>query len=133
MSDTTVAEICEEADIATKTFFNHYSTKEALIEELCLEAAGSQALLVNRILESDSSTTDRFRMIFEATVKDIEERGEMHPEYLLRIFAVKDETGRLAAWRYRDGFFAILSEGVTRGDVDPDIGLETVTDRKSTL
>lgn len=34
---TTVEDICEQADIARKTFYNHYSSKQELIDHLCDE------------------------------------------------------------------------------------------------
>jgi AcrR family transcriptional regulator len=41
LEDVTVDEICELADVAKKTFYNHYPSKQELIETI------SQALLIN--------------------------------------------------------------------------------------
>ena len=34
VATTTVAEICERADVAQKTFFNHFETKPQLLREI---------------------------------------------------------------------------------------------------
>jgi len=53
---TTVEDICEEADIARKTFYNHYSGKQELIHQLCdrLLYSPNEALL-KLLYEQDQS------------------------------------------------------------------------------
>ena len=51
VNDVTVGEICELADLATKTFFNHYSSKDDLVREVSLDFADTNQHVLEQALE----------------------------------------------------------------------------------
>src|SRR3972149_6149201 len=62
--ETRVAEICDRADIAHKTFFNHFPTKLHLLREIA--HAGLERLVaeIESIRRSELSTPQRLHRLF---------------------------------------------------------------------
>ena len=92
---TTVAEICDAADVAEKTFFNHFASKPDMLREIArvelgvlldlLAAAGREAA------PSDVGTRlDRF---FRLLADRVEAAGPMRRELLTELVHLAHETG----------------------------------------
>ena len=63
--ETRVADVCERADIAQKTFFNHYPTKLDLLREIA--HAGIEQLMfeIEDIRKADLGTRERIHRFFD--------------------------------------------------------------------
>ena len=62
---TTALEIADTADVAEKTFYNHFPTKQHLIEELAQRSLEGTAKLLDDARRHPGTTADRLRHFFE--------------------------------------------------------------------
>src|SRR5574342_583964 len=69
---TTVAEICERADVAQKTFFNHFASKQQLLRELAREALERLFVRLEEIRKRPGSTAERLSAFFRQIADDAE-------------------------------------------------------------
>ena len=69
--ETTVVEICERADVAHKTFFNHFPTKLDLLREIA--HAGIEQLMfeIEEIRKADIGTPERIARFFDTVASQI--------------------------------------------------------------
>ena len=111
-ASTRVADICEKADIAHKTFFNHFPAKRDLLHEIA-------SLYLEKFLgdleesrKTPGSTRDRIRFLFERVAENAEAAGPMHRELVTEIVHVAHETGTEGeqARRLHEAFGAIVRE-----------------------
>ena len=61
----TVEAICQRADIARQTFFNHFASKDALLDALVAAGRTFVRALVDRACEEGASTGERLHVLFE--------------------------------------------------------------------
>jgi AcrR family transcriptional regulator len=116
---TKVAEIADRADVAHKTFFNHFPTKDELVRELC-EAALTQLLAdIDAARRSPGPTADRLARFFEQIASNALEAGPMHRELLAELIHAGHGTGTEPdkARRLHDAFGALVRDGVAAGEV----------------
>jgi AcrR family transcriptional regulator len=106
--ETRVADVCERADIAQKTFFNHFPTKLDLLREIA--HAG-----VERI-----GTPERVHRFFDTVAAHITEAGPKNRELLVELVhlisgdaAERSEQVR----RLHAAFRGIVEDGLALGDV----------------
>jgi AcrR family transcriptional regulator len=128
---TKVSEICERADVAHKTFFNHFPTKQHVVRELA--SYGIEQLLVDieTARKEGLSTRDRLLHFFGQISEMAGEAGPMHRELLTEIIhAAHASAEPNQALRLRSAFGAIVNDGLTLGDVtrrhDPDTLTEMI-------
>ena len=127
VSATTVAEICLGADVATKTFFNHFSTKQQLVERL---AHASLEIFLNDLASLRTETTDLqdWLLRFFAQVADtVTHAGPMHRELVNEIVhAISSDSGETQqALQLREAFLNVVRDGVARGEVSTLHDVET--------
>lgn len=127
---TTVVEICALADVAEKTFFNHFTSKKQMLQAF---AAVGLANLVEWIEVSRArpgSTRDRLIHFFDHLARMTAEGGPAHRELLADIVAVSHEAGDETAQArlLHDAFGGFVTDGIALGDVDPLPGVETLTE-----
>ena len=66
---TTVEEICEAAEVARKTFYNYYNSKQDLIRELSDSMLYDETYnVIELAIEKYGSTRERIRFIFSVMV-----------------------------------------------------------------
>ncbi len=126
----TVAEICERADVAHKTFFNHFPTKQDLVRAM---ADASIEILLEEIERARSTgrTTDgRLRLFFESVAERATSAGPMHRELLTEIIHAAQRTADepANARRLHAAFRAIVDDGVAAGEVTRRHPPETLTE-----
>jgi AcrR family transcriptional regulator len=92
---TTVADICERADVARQTFFNHFATKQDLVDELARRGH------------------DFFLEVLETARRE----GRTIGEQLARIFALIHETTSALGPMHRDLLTEVVH--VVHGASDP--------------
>ncbi|MDP6978210.1 MAG: TetR/AcrR family transcriptional regulator [Myxococcota bacterium] len=127
---TRVAAICDRADVAHKTFFNHFPAKQDLLREM---ASVYLAGLLERLEETrkqPGTTGDRITFFFDRVAENACEIGSMHRELITEVVHVIHESGTETeqAQKLQNAFGAIIAEGVARGDITTDHPPETLTD-----
>jgi AcrR family transcriptional regulator len=130
VAGTTVAAICEKADIAHKTFFNHFPAKQELLREIA-------SVHINKLLENleetrkrPGTTRERIHFFFELVADNSEAAGPMHRELITEVVHVAHEAGAEPeqARQLHAAFGAIINEGITLGDITNEHDPGTLTD-----
>lgn len=118
---TTVEEVCELADVARKTFYNYFSSKQHLINHLCetLIFDKSRRLMATACAHSPV-TIERLHFYIDSTSANL--RGFAAVERVLIRYVMQDvahDQQRAAhTWVHlSDIFSAMIAEGQQRGDV----------------
>ncbi len=126
--DVTVEEVCARADVARKTFYNYYPSKQALIREL------SDALLLDETwnliemaIESRASTADRLRFVFEQMAENLANFAMLERtlvrQALLDLNA-DPGTGSEQLRQENAAFLLLLRAGLDNRDVRRDVAPE---------
>src|SRR5258706_2394691 len=93
-ASTTALEIADNADVAEKTFYNHFPTKQHLIEELAGRSIEGTARLLAEARALPASTADRLRHFCERSA-DVAELGtrELTREAILELVRMAQVDG----------------------------------------
>ena len=129
-TETAVVEICDRADIAHKTFFNHFPSKRHLLRAVANEALDRLLVDIEEVRKQPLSTRERLLRFFRRVADDAEEAGPMHRELLTEIIHVAHEVGNEPeqARRLHDGFGALVRDGRAAGDVTSAHTITTQTE-----
>jgi AcrR family transcriptional regulator len=129
--ETRVAEICDRADIAHKTFFNHFPSKLHLLRQIA--HAGIEQLLVEfeDIRKADLATRERLHRLFDTVAGHMSEDGPKNRELVTELVHAisgdpeeRSDQGR----RLHAAFAGIVEGGVAQGDVTRRHDVETLTE-----
>ncbi len=125
---TKVDEICERADVAQKTFFNHFATKQHLVSEIATTFLESLFATLDELRQSAGSASERLTQFFSGLAERSEEAGPMHRELVLEVIRVAHlEHHEPAQMRFvQDAFRAFLED--CRDELRPDHPIETLTE-----
>ena len=118
--ETRVADVCDRADIAQKTFFNHFPSKLDLLREIAHAGIGELMFGIEDIRKADLSTRDRILRFFDTVAVHIAEAGPKSRELLVELVhlisgdaAERSEQVR----RLHAAFRGIVEDGLSQGDV----------------
>ena len=127
---TTVAEICERADVAQKTFFNHFESKPQLLREMAGEGLERMCVDLEEIRKRHRNTADRLAAFFRQIADNAEAAGPMHREVLTEMIHVAQDTSSEPeqARRLHAAFGALVRDGRADGDVSREDSLATQTE-----
>jgi len=117
---TKVSEISDRADVAHKTFFNHFPTKQHLLQAIAEEAMNEQLEGFEELRKQPLSTAERIERVFHQVADRAETSGLMRPELLLEIIRVthaSEAHGEGEARKLHDAFAGIVRDGLAAGDV----------------
>ena len=127
---TTVVGICERADVAEKTFFNHFTSKKHLLQTFAVDGLNQLLEWIESARKGSGSFGEKLERFFMQLVDEVEQRGPMHRELLAEIVAVaheaRDETRQ--ARLLHDAFSGLVRDGFERGDIAERHDMETVTE-----
>lgn len=127
---TTVAGICEQADVAYKTFFNHFESKHALLLEIEQEALEGLLAHFDTALALPGSTRERLAQLFEGIAREAEAAGPMHRELLTELIhsvhARGDEPEQVR--RVEAAARRLVEAGREQGDVRRDQPVEILAE-----
>jgi AcrR family transcriptional regulator len=116
---TKVTEICDRADVAHKTFFNHFVSKQQLVRGLA--EASLEELLddIARARRQGGTTSERIEAFFDTVAASAAAAGPMHRELLTEIIQAAQTAGSQPdqARRLHAAFAGIVDDGVRAGDV----------------
>jgi AcrR family transcriptional regulator len=127
---TTVADICERADVAHKTFFNHFPAKQDLLRAMADEAIEVLFDDIERARRGGRNTAARIAAFFEGVAATAGAAGPMRRELLTEIIhaAQKGAGDPDNARRLHAAFGAIVREGIAAEDVTRKHSAETLTE-----
>ncbi len=115
---TTVLDICEQADVAQQTFFNHFPSKGDLILEMGRMGREFLIASIDKALGQEASTTARLEKIFTGLFAASIEVGPMHHEFVTEVFhGARSAAIGEAVPRLRDAFVRLVRAGQAQGDV----------------
>lgn len=116
---TKVAEICARADVARKTFFNHFPAKQDLVQELAGGALDELLADIEGARRQPGATRARLARFFAHVAESSRDAGPMHRELLTEIIQAAHRAGTEGrqARLLHDAFGAIVRAGVEAGDV----------------
>ena len=124
---TKIDEICERADVAQKTFFNHFPTKQHLIRELAQDIVDELHGVLEEARKQPLPTRERFDYFFERVADDSQSFARVRKELIIEVIRVSqgdsEQTRKLHA-----SFGAILREGAARGEVTSAHSVEFLTE-----
>jgi AcrR family transcriptional regulator len=113
---TTIEEICARADVAPRTFFNHFPKRDDMVRALALERLrGLGDLLVERQASADRPTPALLVVLFDDVADWLEASGPAYRELVGAMLAVSpgvERSGELHA-----AFLTVLKDGAARGEV----------------
>lgn len=121
---TTALEISEAADVAEKTFYNHFPTKQHLIQELAEASLAEVRARLREAREAPGSIADRLEHFFRRAADDADQASrELTRELILEMVRVSQVEG-FGPERGRDlhaCFGALLTDAITRGELPPTL------------
>jgi AcrR family transcriptional regulator len=127
---TKVSEICERADVAQKTFFNHFATKQDLLRALAGSFLEELLVDVEEARKRPGSTPERLAAFFACIAENALAAGPMRRELLTEIIHVSQaqRSGSANARALQGAFGALIADGLAAGDVTRAHSRETLTD-----
>ena len=129
-AEAKVADICERADVAHKTFFNHFPAKQDLVRQIAQHAIGELLVDIETARKQGRNTADRLERFFTGMAQRSLEAGPMFRAVVTELVHVVHESGSRSeqARGLHDAFAAIVSDGLAAGDVTRRHGAETLTE-----
>jgi AcrR family transcriptional regulator len=128
--ETKVSEISERADVAHKTFFNHFPSKQHLLRALAEDALRQILVDIEEVRKQGRTTRERIELFFSSLADNAGEAGPMHRELITElVHALHDsqEESELVR-RLHDSFAEIVADGVEAGELRASHDVETLTD-----
>jgi AcrR family transcriptional regulator len=128
--ETTVAEIAERADVAPKTFFNHFPSKQHLLRTISEHSIEGLLANIEEVRKQPGTTAARIHSFFALVAENAESAGPMHRELLTELIHTAHESGNepQQARRMHDAFEALVRDGVESGEFGSVHDLETLTE-----
>jgi AcrR family transcriptional regulator len=116
---TTVDEICERADVAQKTFFNHFPTKHHVVREIADEFLADVGGYVEEARKRPGSTAERLAHLFHRAGEEALRAGPRHKELVIEVARLVqvDGSGPEQARRLHVAFRALLDDGAAAGEL----------------
>ena len=122
---TTIEEICDRADVANRTFFNHFATRQDMIRAL------AQRRLVNLhdvVFDRDNQPIpQRLVGVFDDIAAALVGTGDTYRELIGEMLATSGY-GIQRGFNLHDTFVELIKEGVARGEVGARHDAETLAD-----
>jgi AcrR family transcriptional regulator len=127
---TKVADICARADVAHKTFFNHFASKGQLLRALAEEASRQLLADIESARKSGRSTRERLAHFFDGVAASAASAGPLRRELLTELIHAIHASGTEPdqARRLHAAFGALVRDGLDAGDVERTHGAETLTE-----
>ncbi|MEM7413423.1 MAG: TetR/AcrR family transcriptional regulator [Myxococcota bacterium] len=127
---STVAELCTRADVAEKTFFNHFPSKQDLVREIAQRAIDELLIEVETARKEGADTADRLARFFDSFAERSLQAGPLSRELVSELVHVVHDQGSPSeqARRLHDAFGAIVEDGLRARDVTRRHDAETLTE-----
>jgi AcrR family transcriptional regulator len=116
---STVEQISEAADVAQATFFNHYPSKDDLIQQMTSEVLGVVGLLIEEQRKREAGTALRIADMAVRATRLIENTQLLTSDLLRALMRKPEGSGRLLA-DVRATLAEFIRDGQDLGDVRTD-------------
>lgn len=126
LNETTVAEIMDEANLGTGTFYNYFESKEAILKYCLSERISSAQQTIEDIQKSSFNATQKLFQMLQAVGKTYEENQPLIGLYM-NFYRNNDNVDKKAPHgvRFKEILSSIILEGQAknefRTDIPPDI------------
>ncbi|MBB3048304.1 AcrR family transcriptional regulator [Litorivivens lipolytica] len=123
VESTTVEEICEAAEVARKTFYNYYSSKQDLIRDLSDSMLYDETSnVIELALEKFDTTRERIEYIYGIMADNLQRYAELERclvhQTLLDLSSENSQIGKRLG-DLNAAFGELVGAGVRLGDVSP--------------
>jgi AcrR family transcriptional regulator len=113
IADTTLEEICQHADVANRTFFNHYPTRQAMHQALADRRLGDvQALIDDRTKAAPA----RLIALTDGITVAMAGSSDAHPDLVCALISAAACQG-LRLSRLNNMVVELVNDGVERGEL----------------
>ena len=129
--ETHVAEICVRADIAQKTFFNHFPTKLHLLREIAHAGIAQLLVEIEDLREADLTTRERLHQLFDTVAEHISEAGPKNRELVTElVHAISGDADERSdqVRRLHAAFGGVVEVGIARGDITRRHDVQTLAE-----
>ena len=131
VEETSIEQICVEADVARRTFYGHYSNKHALLGGLGISRLYNQSEPMLHLLMANHHTTRaRLEAMIEYIASKFATFGEIDRQLILiapSIFAEDTERQREIGNSASASFTRLITAGLEIGDVRSDFSPEILS------
>jgi AcrR family transcriptional regulator len=116
---TRVDDVCAVADVAQKTFFNHFPTKQHLIREIATTFLHELLAILDETRRTTGTTGERLGRFFTRIADDIDAASPMRRELVMEVIRLVhgDRAEAKQSRPLRASFGVLLRDGVRAGDV----------------
>lgn len=120
---TTVEQIAEAADIAPATFFNHFQSKAAVLQEMTSEVSDYVEAIVRAQLVRSNSPFDCIRGFAKQVVEEVERAKGLARDVLFELMRTTSRPGDAVPYlaRLQQPFSRLLHAAQERGEVRTDL------------
>jgi AcrR family transcriptional regulator len=120
---TKIDDICERADVANRTFFNHFATRQDMVQALAEKRLlNLREVLLNRTHEA---VPDQLIEFFGEIAAVLVESSDAYRSMIGAMLITTMGSGTQRGFGMHDAFFELVKDGVARGEVnarhDPQI------------
>jgi len=125
VSATTIEDICERADIANRTFFNHFATRHDMMRAL----AEDRLLNLHDVLfaRADQPIPDRLVGLFDDIASTLAQSSDTYREVIAEMLSAAGY-GIQRGFALHETFLELVKEGVARGEVSARHDAQTLAD-----
>lgn len=119
IESTKIDEICALADVAQKTFFNHFPTKQHIVREIAAGFLNDLLAILDEACRAPGTTPQRLERFFMLVAADVERASPIHRHLVMEVVRLvhDDRTNVEESRRLYAAFGALLRDGVRAGDV----------------
>jgi AcrR family transcriptional regulator len=130
VEDTTVDDICAAADVAQKTFFNHFATRQDLVREIASVFLAELLAIVEETRRTPGPTVERLGRLFARIAADAEAAGPLRRQLVMEVIRLvhDDHADAEHNRRLHDAFGALIRDGIRAGDVTRAHSVPVLTD-----
>lgn len=124
---TPVALLCEKADIAYGTFFNHFSEKQEVLRMMADQAISKLEELLESLSKEDGTIEEHLVRLLESPGQVEDSEKAFGRDLLGRIYTIAyAESPEDNDRRYHAAFERYIEESVARGRVRDDVPVESL-------
>lgn len=124
---TPVALLCERADIAYGTFFNHFVEKHEVLRMMADQAISNLEQLLEDLSKQDGTIEEHLVTLLESPGQEEDNQKQFRRDLLGRIYSIAySESPADNDRRYHAAFERYMQESVARGRVRSDVPVESL-------
>ena len=84
IDNVTIDLVCEKADIARKTFYNYYSSRQELLIEICQSRLlYNTEVVINSVMEATDTLAEQLAQVFAWFKKNFAEGDQLHRDLIV--------------------------------------------------